>query len=265
MTRGSTKEQVLTLDAQRASQERYCAMKQWTIVQEFVDSGTDGKSTFLDRPVVREMLAFMEKENVRQIVCTRLDRAFRSTGDAILTIDTLYKHGVMFHLCEQGFDPTTPSGRANFQMMAMFAEFESSVRRLRQLEAFDQQRVLRQKSGVNVPYGWRAVLADGRLTKERRQASDLVPDPEQQVVLGDILQRHADGQSDKHIAKILNQAGIPTAKAGQTIKYRGVTKTVKGKWSARTVFSVRSFARLADDRFASANLDDVEDAATALT
>lgn len=245
MTRGSTLRQQLTLGAQRDAIERFATFQQFKLARVFEDSGTCAKSIFLERDSVKEMLRYMAEERIEHIILTRVDRAFRNTGDAIVTMSTLHKIGVTVHLSEQPL-PTGAMGKVMFNIMATFAEWETDIRLERQLEAGERQRALGHKSGVNVPYGYRAVpAAGGRRTKEARHAFDLEPIPEQQEVLVEILRRHARGESDAYIAKVLNTAGIPTAKAGQEIKYRGVIKPASGIWQESTVWSVRSFARCA--------------------
>jgi hypothetical protein len=98
------------------------------------------------------------------------------------------------------------------------------------------------KAGRNVPYGWNKVQSATRKTRALRSgedldvgndtAFDLVPNWEQQDVLAQILTRSSEGQSDAHIAKVLNAAGIPTQQGK--------------RWFPATVYSVRSFARIAD-------------------
>ncbi len=265
LPRASTAEQRLSLGAQRDSIRRYTEFKQWELVREFECAALCGKAVFLDRPQVREMLRFMEQERIDTIICTRMDRLFRSQSDSITTLDILTKAGIFLHFCEQNMDPSSPTGRALYQMLGTFAELETNLRQQRQLEAFDEQRRLNQKSGNHEPYGWQCVAAaGGRQTKERRAASDLLPVVEQQIVLGWIVRLARENLAHSAIAAALNAKGIPTSRAGRKMMRHGAEITCSGQWAAATVHSVSSFARLTDERFASDNPDDVEDAADAL-
>jgi hypothetical protein len=84
-----------------------------------------------------------------------------------------------------------------------------------------------------MPQDHRAPRAKHDLDAGPDTAFDLVPNWEEQDGLREILRRSEPPlqQSDAEIAKILNAAGIP-AKNG-------------GKWYPATVYSVRSYARLA--------------------
>lgn len=246
ITRGSTPEQQLTLEAQANGIRRFCELKNLDLGNRLiVDRGTSTGIPFFHREKVREALRLMAEIRCQQMVLTRVDRAFRSIEEMAASIRQLYTAGVIVHFSEQDIPkPSSASGKMLLQQLGVFAEFEKDLRRERQLEANEVQRMLGQKCGQNPPYGWRGVLDPaGRRTKAGAPGCILEPIPEQQEVLREILRRHDDGESDAYIAAVLNEARIPTAKAGQTIRYRGVEKQASGKWRAATVYSVRSFAR----------------------
>jgi len=240
--RGSTEKQRLTIPTQGTAIGHFAELKGFEHVADFIDSGTCGKTAWLERDNVKEMIRFMADNAIQHIVYTRLDRAFRSTADALLTITECANHGVKIHFCEQDLDFTTAMGRAMLTVIALFAELETDLRLQRQLETVSIMRQSGFKAGRNVPYGWNKVPSATRKTRALRcgedldvgndTAFDLVPNWEQQDVLAQILQRSSDGQSDAHIAKILNLAAIPTQQGK--------------RWFPATVYSVRSFARVAD-------------------
>jgi DNA invertase Pin-like site-specific DNA recombinase len=244
--RGSTERQRLTIPTQGAAISRYCEAKGLEMAAAFIDSGTCGKTPWLERENVRDMLAFMASHGIQQIVYTCLDRAFRSTGDAMLTLHECANAGVRIHFCEQDIDPNTPMGKAMMQIIAVFAELETDLRLQRQIETVETMRASCFKAGINVPYGWDKVPSASRQTHAAREkfdlevgsktAFDLVPNWEEQDVLREILRRTEPPlqQSDAEIARILNAAGIPAKKGG--------------KWHPATVFSVRSYARLAGQK-----------------
>ena len=85
--RGSTEDQRLTIPTQGAAITKYCEAKGLELVAAFIDSGTCGKTPWLERESTRDMLRFMVYHGIQNIVYTRLDRAFRSgVGDAMLTL-----------------------------------------------------------------------------------------------------------------------------------------------------------------------------------
>ncbi len=56
-----------------------------------------------------------------------VDRLGRSLQDLVGFLTELHGAGVDLYLHQQALDTTTPSGRAMFQMMGVFAEFERSM------------------------------------------------------------------------------------------------------------------------------------------
>ena len=55
-----------------------------------------------------------------------VDRLGRSLIDLVGILQEFHAKHVDLYLHQQGIDTTTPSGRAMFQMMGVFAEFERS-------------------------------------------------------------------------------------------------------------------------------------------
>lgn len=65
---------------------------------------------------------------------TKLDRLARSISDARTIADELAAKGVALSIGGSVHDPTDPTGRLLFNMLAMFAEFESDLIRARTRE-----------------------------------------------------------------------------------------------------------------------------------
>ena len=68
------------------------------------------------------------------LMVTRIDRLARSVGDLQDIVRLLKARGVALRATEQPIDTSTAAGKAFLDMLAVFAEFESSLRRERQLE-----------------------------------------------------------------------------------------------------------------------------------
>jgi DNA invertase Pin-like site-specific DNA recombinase len=69
------------------------------------------------------------------LVVTRMDRLSRSLTDLRLTVDQLTAKGVGFRALQQsGIDTTRPEGKLMLAMLGAFAEFETDIRKERQLE-----------------------------------------------------------------------------------------------------------------------------------
>lgn len=65
---------------------------------------------------------------------TRVDRLARSMGDLQALIRELKAKGATLRATERPIDTSTPGGKAFLDMLGVFAEFETNLRRERQME-----------------------------------------------------------------------------------------------------------------------------------
>jgi len=85
-----------------------------------------------DRPGLREALAACREGDT--LVVTKLDRLARSLPDARAIADELTARQVRLNLGGSVYDPNDAVGRLLFNVLAMVAEFESDLIRLRTRE-----------------------------------------------------------------------------------------------------------------------------------
>jgi DNA invertase Pin-like site-specific DNA recombinase len=96
----------------------------------YVDHGLTG--TNRERPGLREALAACREGDT--LVVTKLDRLARSLPDGRAIADELTVQQVRLNLGGSVYDPNDPVGRLLFNVLAMVAEFESDLIRLRSRE-----------------------------------------------------------------------------------------------------------------------------------
>ncbi len=96
----------------------------------YVDHGLTG--TNRDRPGLRQALAACRAGDT--LVVTKLDRLARSLPDARSIADELTAQSVKLNLGGSVHDPTDPVGRLLFNVLAMVAEFEADLSRMRTRE-----------------------------------------------------------------------------------------------------------------------------------
>jgi len=75
-----------------------------------------------------------------ELVITRIDRLARSIGDLQDIVRMLKAKGATLRATEQPIDMSTASGKAFLDMLGVFAEFETNLRRERQLEGIAQAK-----------------------------------------------------------------------------------------------------------------------------
>ena len=84
------------------------------------------------RTELRTLLDFIHAGD--ELVVTRVDRLARSIADLQDVIRELKAKGATLRATEQPIDTSTAAGKAFLDMLGVFAEFETNLRRERQLE-----------------------------------------------------------------------------------------------------------------------------------
>ena len=120
--RVSTTDQDLTL--QREALERAGCV----VIREEKVSGTSRHG----RTELRTVLDFVTEGD--ELVVTRVDRLARSIGDLQDVVRELKSKGATLRATEQPVDTSTAAGKAFLDMLGVFAEFETNLRRERQME-----------------------------------------------------------------------------------------------------------------------------------
>ena len=85
-----------------------------------------------DRSELNTILDFIHPGET--LVVTRIDRLARSMRDLQIIVDRLSTKGAHLAATEQPVDTSTAAGKAFFDMLGVFAEFETNLRRERQAE-----------------------------------------------------------------------------------------------------------------------------------
>ena len=88
----------------------------------FEDEGYSGGN--INRPQFTAMMDACRAKGIDMVVCYKLDRISRNTGDFIRIIDELTRLNISFASVRDRFDTTTPTGKAMMNMTAVFAQLE---------------------------------------------------------------------------------------------------------------------------------------------
>jgi DNA invertase Pin-like site-specific DNA recombinase len=89
-------------------------------------------TTTAEREELRLAFAFLRKGDV--LMVTRIDRLARSIGDLQDIVRAVKAKGASLKAIEQPIDTSTAAGKCFLDMLGVFAEFETNLRRERQLE-----------------------------------------------------------------------------------------------------------------------------------
>jgi DNA invertase Pin-like site-specific DNA recombinase len=89
-------------------------------------------TTTAGRDELRTVLDFLRKGDV--LVVTRVDRLARSIGDLQDIVRAMKASGASLKATEQPIDTSTAAGKCFLDMLGVFAEFETNLRKERQME-----------------------------------------------------------------------------------------------------------------------------------
>src|ERR1700689_603572 len=90
------------------------------------------------REELRTVLDFLRKGDV--LMVTRIDRLARSIGDLQDIVRAVRAKGASLKATEQPIDTSTAAGKAFLDMLGVFAEFETNLRREREMEGIAQAK-----------------------------------------------------------------------------------------------------------------------------
>ena len=138
----------------------------WPVVKVYEDAGISGAKGRDKRPGLDAMLKAAARREFDLLAAWSVDRLGRSLQDLIATLNELHALGCDLYLHQQAVDTTTPAGKAMFQMMGVFAEFERAMIRERVqaglARAREEGRVGgRPRVGADVEKAVRKELAKG--------------------------------------------------------------------------------------------------------
>jgi DNA invertase Pin-like site-specific DNA recombinase len=97
------------------------------IVKVYRDHGISGAKGRDKRRAFDALCRAATRREFDVVMAWSVDRLGRSLQDLVGFLSEIHALGIDLFLHQQGLDTTTPSGKAMFQMMGVFAEFERAM------------------------------------------------------------------------------------------------------------------------------------------
>jgi len=97
------------------------------IVKVYKDHGISGAKGRDKRPALDALCRDAAQRKFDMVMAWSVDRLGRSLQDLVGFLSELHALRIDLFLHQQGLDTTTPAGKAMFQMMGVFAEFERAM------------------------------------------------------------------------------------------------------------------------------------------
>jgi DNA invertase Pin-like site-specific DNA recombinase len=116
---------------QRRELEVVAKRSGWHLVRVYEDAGISGAKGRDRRPGLDAMLKAVNAREFDMVAAWSVDRLGRSLTDLLGILQSLHDKGVDLFLHQQGLDTSTTAGKAMFQMLGVFAEFERGIIRER--------------------------------------------------------------------------------------------------------------------------------------
>src|SRR5690348_11718295 len=123
--RVSTTEQ--TVENQQRELESVAERHGWNVVAVFTDAGISGTKEREKRPGYDCLCRGIARREFDQVAAWSVDRLGRSLQELVTFLGELHAKNVDLNLHRQGLDTGTPVGKALFQMLGVFAEFEHAM------------------------------------------------------------------------------------------------------------------------------------------
>lgn len=90
------------------------------------------------RPILATVIDMLREGD--KLVVWRLDRLARNMRDLLQLVQEIEARGATLEILDQRIDTSTASGKAFLQMLGVFAEFETNLRKERQMEGIKKAK-----------------------------------------------------------------------------------------------------------------------------
>ena len=121
--------------ARVSTDDQDCSIQEEALIKggaSIIRSEQKSGTTTVGRTELALVMEFLREGDT--LLVTRIDRLARSLSDLEQIVGQLRAKGAHLKATEQPIDTSTPAGRAFLQMLGVFAEFETAIRRERQME-----------------------------------------------------------------------------------------------------------------------------------
>jgi DNA invertase Pin-like site-specific DNA recombinase len=140
--------------ASLAQQERTirseCERRGWHVAQVVKETAS---AKDMNRPLLKEALDELKTGKADVLVCPKLDRLTRSVKHTCEIGEMAEEHGFDLVFCDASIDTSTPHGKAQLRLMAVFSELERELIGQRTKEALSELKAQGKRLGRPVAIG----------------------------------------------------------------------------------------------------------------
>lgn len=192
----------VSLEEQQRRIEGRCLEQGWQLAEIFVERGVSGSVPFAERPEGGRLLRQLQASDI--VISPKLDRCFRSSLDALHTIEELKRRKVSLWLLDLGGDV---SGNGISEMMLTILAAVAQFERVRIGERIRDARAHMRRQGRHLggsrPFGFRLVES------EDGGKPVLVPEPAEQAAIERMRAMRGEGSTLFAIRDAMRATGHP--------------------------------------------------------
>jgi DNA invertase Pin-like site-specific DNA recombinase len=177
--------------------QTYCLSHRWFMTESLRDSNCNWMLEFSKRDNGKRLLSLMQAGDV--LMCSKMERIFSSSHEAVRLIHKLKDKGVQLHIVELGGNVTNPDFSVNFEKLAtIFSQLErrKSAERIKGVK--QRQRKQGRYLGGSRPFGF-MIHDNGRL----------IENPMEQKMLRRIMDLKKQGKSLRAISGEVSTPAMP--------------------------------------------------------
>ncbi|EMC14430.1 hypothetical protein SMU76_06074 [Streptococcus mutans N66] len=138
-------EEGYSIEEQQEKLKAYCAIKDWSIYDVYIDGGFTGSNT--DRPELKRLVKEAKNKKFDTVLVYKLDRLSRSQKDTLYLIEEVFtKNNIAFLSLLENFDTSSAFGKAMIGILSVFAQLEREQIK----ERMQLGKVGRAKSGKSM-------------------------------------------------------------------------------------------------------------------
>ena len=175
------------IDVQEDAIRSYATQHEMTVSLMLKDKGVSGSTELKERS--QGKLLFQKAKSGDIIICSKLDRMFRSARDALNVLDEFKSNGVSLHFIDLGGSITNGIGQLVFTILSAVAEQERNRIKERISETKQRARKEGKYQGGHIAFGYK---------KDKK--GNIVKDEVQQKCLKSMLRKREEGLSYRAIS-----------------------------------------------------------------
>jgi len=215
-----SREESVSVERQVEAGRARAAREGWEVVGVFKERGVSASKTMLsERSEWQALLA--SPKPFEKVIVWKVDRLVRRVSDFVSVNSTLVERGAGLVCVEDPIDMTTAAGRAQANIVAVFAELEAATISARVKGARNHLIKAGRVVGGTIPYGWRSV------ENPNGSGKVLAKDPATIENVDAMVQKAMDGESIYAITK--------WASANASLPRASQKRRVSDSWNYSTV------------------------------